>query len=142
VPATIQGEVKLRIDLEFKKPSKDKIEVKVEDWQLPAGIVPTDVTVKVGGTELTGTLDAKGKYRSSDKRDKIKMKEKKELWEMTVWRRKNDFAADLACCSDADNPAPGVPVTVPVTIEVGGVVYGRDVSLVYKSKLGRKGTAK
>ena len=45
-------------------------------------------------------------------------------------------------CTNADNPKPGLPVTVPLTIEVGGTAYSQDVSLVYKSKLGKKGTAK
>ena len=142
----IQGEIKLKIQLKFNKPSKDKIQVKIKDWQLPAGVVPTDVTVNVGGAEFTGTLDAEGKFKSPDKRDSITMKQSKktQLWSITVKRKNNDFAADLwdEGCTNADNPKPGLPVTVPLTIEVGGVAYGRDVDLFYKSKLGKKGTAK
>ena len=110
------------------------------------GVVPTDVTVNVGGAECTGTLDAEGKFESPDRRDSITMKQSKktQLWQITVKRKKNNFSADLADegLTDADNPKPGLPVTVPLTIEVGGVVYGRDVDLVYTSKLDAKGIAK
>jgi hypothetical protein len=142
--APIQGEVKAKVQLKFKKPSKDKIGVKIKNWALPMGLVPVDVTVNVGGAELTGTLDAEGKYKSADGRESIKMKEKNGLWKVTVKRKKNDFAATLADdgLTDADNPKPGLPVTVPLSIDVGGVAYGRDVDLVYTSKLGKKGVAK
>jgi hypothetical protein len=141
--APIQGETKTEIQLKFNKPSKDKIQVKVKDWTLPAGLVPTDVTVNVGGAEFTGTLDAKGKYKSPDGRDSILLKQSKktQLWELTLKRKNDDFAADLAdeACTNADNPKPGLPVTVPLTIEVNGVAYRQDVDLVYRSKLGKKG---
>jgi endo-1,4-beta-xylanase len=134
----------VKIQLKFNKPSKDKIQVKIKEWQLPAGVVPTDVTVDVGGAAFTGTLDANGRYKSADGRDSIKMKEKNGLWKLTVKRKKNDFATSLADegCTDADNPKPGLPVTVPLIINVGGVAYGQDVDLVYTSKVGKKGTAK
>jgi hypothetical protein len=141
-----QGEVTVKIQLKFNKPSKDKIQVKIKDWQLPANVVPTAVTVNVGGASFTGTLDAKGKYKSADGRDSILMKQRKktQLWSITVKRKKNDFAADLADegLTNADNPKPGLSVTVPLTIEVGGAAYSWDVDLVYKSKLGKKGIAK
>jgi hypothetical protein len=143
-PPPSQAEIKLQ--LKFNKPSKDKIQVKIKDWQLPAGVAPTSVTVNVGGASFTGRLDGKGKYKSGDGRDSMLMKQSKktQLWKLTVKRKKNDFAADLADdgLTDADNPKPGVPVTVPLTVEVGGAVYGWDVDLLYKSKLGKKGTAK
>jgi hypothetical protein len=147
-PATapIQGEIKTKIQLKFNKFSKDKISVQIKNWSLPPGLVPTDVTVDVGGAAFTGTLDAKGKFKSLDGRDAIKMKQSKktQLWKINVKRKNNDFAADLADdgLTDADNPTPGLLVTVPLTIEVGGALYGEDVSLLYKSKLGKKGTAK
>ena len=140
------GEISVKIQLKFNKPSKDKIQVKVKNWTLPAGVTPTDVTVNVGGAAFTGTLDAKGNFKSLDGRDSIKMKQsrKTQLWRVTVKRKNNDFAAYLADegCTDADNPKPGLPVTVPLTIEVGGATHSQDVSLVYTSKLGKKGTAK
>jgi hypothetical protein len=145
-PDPMEAEAKLQIRLRFNKPSKDKILVLIKNWQLPEGVVPTDVTVNVGGAECTGTLDAEGRYRSADKRDSIKVKQDKEtqLWKIVVKRKKNDFAADLwdEGCTDSDNPKPGMPVTVPLIIEVGGVTHGQDVDLVYKSKQGKKGTAK
>ena len=113
--APIQGEIKTKVQLKFNKPSKDKIQVKIKNWTLPAGVVPTDVTVNVGGAEFTGTLDAKGKFKSLDGRDSIKMKQSKktQLWKITVKRKNNDFAADLADegLTNADNPKPGLPVT-------------------------------
>jgi hypothetical protein len=143
---TIQGEIKSKIQLKFSKPSKDKIQVKVSNWTLPAGVVPTDVTVNVGGAEFGGALDAKGKYKSPDKRDSIVMKQSKktQFWKITVKRKNNNFAADLADegLTNADNPKPGLQVTVPLTIEVGGATYSREMDLVYKSKLGKKGAAK
>jgi hypothetical protein len=142
----IQGEIKTKIRLKFNKLSKDKIQLKIEDWQLPAGFVPTDVTVNVGGAECSGALDADGKFKSPDNRDSITMKQsqKTQLWKLTVKRKKGNFAASLADegLTDADNPKPGLPVTVPLIIEVGGVAYGWDVDLVYRSKHGKKGTAK
>ena len=142
----IQGEIKAKVHLKFNKPSKDKIGVKVKNWTLPMGVVPTDVTVNVGGAEFTGTLDAKGKFKSPDGRDSIKLKQSKktQLWKITVKRKNNDFAADLGDegLTNADNPKPGLPVIVPLTIEVGGGTYSQDVNLFYKSKLGKKGTAK
>jgi hypothetical protein len=144
--APIQGETKTKVQLKFNEPSKDKIDVRVKKWALPLGLVPTDVTVNVGGAECTGTLDAEGKFESPDRRDSITMKQSKktQLWQITVKRRSHNFSADLADegLTDADNPKPGLPVTVPVTIEVGGDRYGQDVGLVYESKLGKRGTAK
>jgi hypothetical protein len=135
----------LKVKLKFNKLSKDKISVKIKNWTLPAGVVPTDVTVDVGGAAFTGTLDAKGKFKSPDGRDAIKMKQSKktQLWKIKVKRKKNDFAADLADdgLTDADNPKPGLPVIVPLTIEVGGATYRHDVKFRYKSKLGKWGTA-
>jgi hypothetical protein len=104
------------------------------------------VTVNVGGAVCTGTLDAEGKFQSPDKLDSMTMKQDKKsgLWSISVKRKKNSFAADLSDegCNNVDNPKPGLPVTVPVTVEVGGVAYEQDVDLVYKSKAGRSGIAK
>ena len=74
----------------------------------------------------------------------MKQSKKTQLWKIKVKRKKNDFAADLADdgLTDADNPKPGLLVTVPLTIEVGGATYGQDVNLHYKSKLGKLGKAK
>jgi endonuclease/exonuclease/phosphatase family metal-dependent hydrolase len=136
----------LKVKLKFNELSKDKISVKIKKWTLPSGMVPTDVTVDVGGAAFTGTLDAKGKFKSLDGRDAIKMKQSKktQLWKIKVKRKNNDFAADLADdgLTDADNPKPGLLVTVPLTIEVGGATYRQDVNLRYKSKLGKLGKAR
>jgi cysteine-rich repeat protein len=145
--AAIQGEIKtVKIGLKFNKTSKDKIDINIKNWTLPQGLVPTDVAVNLGGTELTGTLDVKGKYKSLDKRDKMQMKQSKKsgLWKLTVKRKNNDFAASLADegLTDADNPKPGMPVTVHMSVTVGGQAYGQDMNLIYKSKLGKKGSAK
>jgi hypothetical protein len=141
-----QDETKVRIQLKFNGPSKDKIWVKVKNLTLPAGGVPPDVTVNVGGAEFTGRLDSKGKFRSPDGRDSIRMKQNKktQLWKLSVKRKRNDFAADLADegLANADNPKPGVPVTVPLTIEAGGASFTGNMNLVYQSELGEKGTAK
>jgi hypothetical protein len=146
ISEALQAEARLKIKLKFNKPSRDKILVLIKDWQLPAWIVPADVTVNVGGAECTGALDAKGKFKSPDKRDSIKMKQDKktELWSIAVKRKKNEFAADLADegCTDSDNPEPGMPVTVPLIVTVDGVAYRQNIDLVYKSKQGKKGTAK
>jgi hypothetical protein len=145
-PDPIQAEVKLRIRLKFNKPSKDKIQVKIKDWPLPAGVVPTNVLVNVGGAAFTGKLDAKGRFKSPDGRDSIKMKQSKktQLWNLTVKRKNHSFAVDLwnEGCTNADNPKPGLPVTVPLIINVDGVAYGQDVDLVYRSKRGKNGIAK
>jgi hypothetical protein len=145
-PDAGQARVSLKIQLKFNRISKDAIQLKIRHWMLPAGVVPTDVTVDVGGAVLTGTLDAKGRFKSQDRRDSIAMRQsrKTRLWALTVNRRSNDFAADLADegLTDADNPKPGLPVTVPLTIEMGGASYSWEVDLVYRSKLGRKGNAK
>jgi hypothetical protein len=142
----MRAEAKLKIRLKFNNPTQDKILVKIKDWELPAGVVPTDVTVDVGGAECSGTLDSGGKFKTADGRDQIKMKQsnKTQLWSIAVKRRNNDFAADLwdEGCTDSDIPRPGMPVTVPLTITVGGVTYGQDVDLVYKSKAGKQGIAK
>ena len=142
----VAGEVSVKIKLAFNKPSTDKIQVKIKNWTLSPGVTPTDVTVNVGGAAFTATLDAKGNFKSLDGRDSIKMKQSKktQLWGITVKRKNNNFAAALADkgLTDADNPKPGLPVTVPVTIEVGGTTYSQDVNLVYTSKLGKKGRAK
>ena len=45
-------------------------------------------------------------------------------------------------CTDADNPKPGMPVSVPLIITVDGVAYGHNIDLVYMSKQGKKGIAK
>jgi hypothetical protein len=138
--------VTVKIQLKFNKPYRDKIHVKLKELALPAGLLPRDVTVNIGGAKFTGALDAKGKFKSPDGRDSLKMKQSKKtrLWKITMKRKNNDFAGNLADegLTDADNPKPGLPVTVPLTIEVGGVAYGWDVDLVYTSRLGKKGTAK
>jgi cysteine-rich repeat protein len=135
-----------KVGLKFNKPAKDKIEIKIQDWMLPPDVVPSDLRFDLGGAGFTGPLDPKGKYKSPDKRDSATLKQSKKsgLWKLTVKRKKNDFKASLANegLTDADNPKPGLPVTVPMSVEVDGVVYGEDLELVYKSKTGKSGTAK
>ena len=144
--AAIQGEITMKIQLKFNKPSKDKISVLVKNWALPASVIPTNVTVDVGGASFNGMLDAKGKFKSLDGHDAIKMSQSRrtQLWKITVKRKNSAFAANLEDegLTDANNPTPGLRVTVPLTIEVGGASYNEDVNLFYTSKIGKKGTGK
>ena len=136
----------LKVSLKFNKPGKDKITAKAKEWTLPADITPSSVTVNVGGAEVTGTLDTKGKWKSADKRDKIQLKQSKKsgLWKLEVNRKKNDFAADLEDegLTNTDNPKPGVTVMVPLEVTIDGTCYEAEPSLTYKSKAGKKGNAK
>ena len=52
-----KAEAKLRIRLRFNKTSKDKILVKVTNWQLPAGVDPTD--------DVLGSLDQSWRFYAS-----------------------------------------------------------------------------
>lgn len=147
VPEPLVGEIKtLRIDLRFDKPSKDKINIKVRDWTLPDGFVPTELHVDVGGVAFEGTFDAKGRYKSADKRDSASLKQSRKtgLWKFNAKRKKGRFSPSLADegLTNRNEPKPGAPVTVPITVEVGGIPYGESVRLQYRSKLGKTGAAK
>ena len=143
----LTGDVRtVKIGVRFDKSGKDKLSVKISDWELPDGLVPTSVRVDVGGSGFEGPLDAKGRYRSPDKRDRVALKRSRKtgLWKLTVRRKKGTFSASLVDDGvvDEDVPKPGVRVTVPVTIELAGVPFGDEVDLVYRAKRGKSGTAK
>jgi hypothetical protein len=95
---------------------------------------------------LEAVLDEDGKFKSPDRRDRIKLKQKKKdgTWKLSVVRKKSDFAAGLSDegLLDEDNAKPGKAVTVRVEIGAAGLTYARDFPLTYRSKAGKKGTAK
>jgi cysteine-rich repeat protein len=143
----IGGVIKsLEIALRFDKPAKDKIGLKLRNWALPEGLVPGEFLVDVGGARLTGTFDAKGRYKSVDKLDKaeIKQSRKSGLWQLTVKRKKGRFSPSLADdgLTNRDEPKPGALVTVPLVVTLDGVPYGEDAILSYRAKAGKKGNAK
>jgi len=147
LPVPLVGEIRtLKIDLRFDKPSKDKLNIKVRDWALPDGFVPTEVHVDVGGVAFDGTFDAKGRYKSPDKRDSASLKQsgKTGLWKFNAKRKKGRFSPSLADegLTNRNEPKPGAAVTVPITVEIGGIPYGESVGLRYRSKLGKTGAAK
>ena len=147
VPVPLVGEIKsLKINLRFDKPSKDQLSIKVRDWALPDEFVPTELHVDVGGVAFEGTFDAKGRYKSPDKRDSASLKQSRKtgLWKFNAKRKKGRFSPSLVDegLTDRNEPKPGVPVTVPVTVEIGGIPYGESVGLQYRAKLGKSGAAK
>ncbi|MDH3685467.1 MAG: DUF4215 domain-containing protein, partial [Myxococcales bacterium] len=139
---------KLQLALRFDKPAKDKLTLKLKAWVLPDGFVAdgTMLSVNVGGIAVEGLLDAKGKFKSADKLDKITLKQKKKdgTWKLDVTRKKSDLAALLADegLVDEDNAKPGKPVTIDLAIGLPDETYVREVRLDYKSKAGKKGSAK
>ena len=139
---------KLAIKLKFAKSSRDSLELALRGWSLPADFSAAGaaLALDVGGVALEATLDAKGRYKGADERDKVSLKRRKRdgTWKLGWVRKKADLAPELADESllDEDNPKPGKPVTVVVTVEAGGTTYVREAELRYQSKAGKKGTAK
>ena len=144
----LDAEVTPKLKLNFRKELKDSIQLKLKQWVLPGDFVAAgaELSVNVGGSVVAGTLDAKGKFKSADKRDKLKLKQRKKdgTWTLSVKRKKGDFAAALLDegLRDEDNAKPGKVVRVTVSIDAGGSTYARFVELSYRSKLGKTGSAK
>ena len=144
----LEAEVAPKLKLNFRKDLKDSIQLKLTRWVLPEDFVAAgaELSVNVGGSVLAGTLDPKGGFKSDDRRDKLKLEQRKKdgTWTLRVKRKKGDFAAALLDegLRDEDNAKPGKPVRVAVSIEAGGATYSRVVELSYRSKLGKAGTAK
>ena len=142
------GDTKLGIKLNFKKTGKDSVKLKIKNLQLAETFTGDGqtVTVDVGGAAFDAPLGPKGKYKSPDKRDSLKMKQSKKdgSWKLSAKRKKGDFAAAFAGegLLDEDNGKPGKAVSVDVDLDAGGTIYRRTESLSYRSKAGKKGSAK
>jgi len=132
---------KLLVKLNFKKSAKDKFIV-MGTLSLASGFDPTGVavTVDVGGATINATLDGKGRAKTTQLM--MKLKEKRGVFTFKAISKNNTHQADLADdgLTNADNP--GSTETLSVTVTIGGQVFPATASVLYKSKLDRKGTAK
>ena len=138
------GDVKLRVKLNFKKPSKDQISLTIKHLGLgDTPEAPADLSVEVGGNVQSFPLDAKGKYKSGDIRAKLKRSDKDGSYKLKYTHKKGSFAADFSDEDLTERDAKDDPVSVEVRLQAGvGAVYSSVESLTYKAKVGKRGTAK
>jgi len=147
LPEPLDGAVKLKIGLRFDKPQKDSVALGIKGLVLRDGFsaAGADLLVDVGGTALDAQLDDKGRYKSADKRDRLKLKQKKRdgTWQLKLTRKKNDFDAAFGDegLLDEDNQE-GKSATVPLSLEAGGSTFTADQDVTYRSKAGKNGKAK
>ena len=91
------------------------------------------VLVNVGGSTAGGSLDAKGRFKSPDKLDQLKLKQRNKdgTWTLLLKRKKGAFAQGLddEGLLDEANVKPGKPVRVVVSIDTGNEAYGRPLEL-------------
>jgi len=142
------GEVKLSVGLKFKKASKDSLKLKIKDLVLSDGLETegTTLSLSVGGISVEALLDRKGRFKSADKRDKVKLKQKKKtgLWTLSWKRKKSSLLASLQDegVEDADQPKPGLEVDLELLVDDGINAYGRTETLTYRAKMGKGGKLK
>lgn len=100
----------------------------------------------MGGSTAGGSLDAKGRFKSPDKLDQLKLEQRHKdgTWTLLLKRKKGAFAQGLGDegLLDEANVKPGKPVRVVVSIDTGNEACGRPLELLYTSKDGKQGTAK
>jgi cysteine-rich repeat protein len=140
------GEIKLKVGLNFAKPQKDAISLGIKGLGLPDAfpVGGGSLSLDVGGALLDVTLDEKGRYKSSDKKDRIKLKQTKDLsWKLKMTRKKSDFAGSFADegLVDEDNKS-GKSATLGVSVGASGRTFVTDHGVTYRSKVSKKGTAK
>ncbi|MGI9432618.1 MAG: myxococcus cysteine-rich repeat containing protein [Myxococcota bacterium] len=143
----LAGELSAKVGLQFAKPAKDKLQLKGKRLALPAGLTfPAAIQLDLGGVVLDAALDEKGRYKSTDGRDKVKLKQSKKdgSWKLSAKRKKTDLGDALADegLVDEDNPKPGKPATLGLCLAAGGQNHGIDLPVLYRSKLGKSGKAK
>ncbi|MGI9433100.1 MAG: hypothetical protein ACR2PQ_12840 [Myxococcota bacterium] len=135
---------KLKIKLRFDRVGKDRIQWRVKGATLrgPIDLEGAEVTVDVGGNVLVRTLDAKGRFKDQVDRIRLKQRKKDGSWKIRYKRSRGDFAADFLPEGLDDADHSGDPVEVDIQLTVDGTLYAQRVALEYRSKAGRKGTAK
>ena len=136
--------VKPKVKLVFDDVGRDRIKVKVKRWELASGFVPDGETVQidVGGVVLDAPLDARGRYKTTNDKLKLKQRRKDGTWKLSLRRRSGDFAADFADegLDALDNQKK--PVNLRVRAVVQGTIYQDVVGALYTSKAGRSGKAR
>jgi hypothetical protein len=144
--APLVGDPRLKVRLKFAKAQRDAIQLKIKDLALPAGFVAAgaDVSTNVGGVVLEATLDPKGRFKSTDKKDSLKLKQDKDgSWTLSMKRKKGNFGADLEDdgLGNETTPKPGKLVALRVMLTAGGEIMSRGGLLTYKSKRDKAGKA-
>jgi hypothetical protein len=133
----------LRARLNFKKPNADQYTIKAflqaGHCTNRAGVV---VNLDVGGAQVAFTLDAKGQGFSSDGHCRLSHTTGGCKFEATLrhgsWQ--TSWAGHGLLNTNIANP--GVAVTLPVTLMIGGEIFIADQPLRYTAKSGRSGIAK
>ena len=142
----LEGTVKPKVSLSFRKVDRDKLKLTIKQWRLPAAFERDGarIVIDVGGAVLDATLDGKGRFKSEDRRDRVTLKRSRKGWTLVVVRRRLDLQADLADDGliDETNGKPGKPVGIDVSVAVNGTAYRETIQLSYRSKAGKHGTAK
>lgn len=145
--APLSGAASARVKLRFDKEGRDRVDVSVKRWSLPGGfqVAGASLSVSLADSALTGMLDAKGKWKSPDGRDRMKLKQSRQGdWKLRASRRKRDLAEDFAPVGmrDEDHPKPGRLLAVPLRLVAGDEAGEETLALRYRSKAGKQGTAK
>lgn len=143
---------KVAIRLNFAKPGADSIAVRGV-LRVPEGFSTTgqEVTVDVGGVTRTFMLDAKGKAKSDFESFSLKVKTSKvngmpavleQAAKFSFALKKGSFAAELAEEDLVNATVSGSEVELPVSVHLNQHLYQDRVTLTYKAKAGKKGSAK
>jgi uncharacterized repeat protein (TIGR01451 family) len=135
---------KLKIKLRFDKVGKDRISLRAKGLVLRDAGDPAhaEVSIDVGGSQLTRTLDAKGRFKDGVDSIRLKQRRKDGSWQLRFKRRRGDFAADFVDEGLDAGEHRDAPVAVDVQLALGDPLYAQRVPLEYRTKAGRSGTAK
>ncbi len=132
---------KLIVKLNFRVANKDKF-ILQGTVSLTSGFDPTGaaVTVDVGGASINATLDLKGRAKSANL--VMKLKERNGVFLFKAISKNNSHQSDLSDdgLTNADNT--GSTESLAATVTIAGQIFPATVSVFYKSKLDKKGSAK
>jgi len=146
---------KLQASLNFKGGGKDSVALRGSVANLPALFETTGLSVVLdaGGALSTFTLDAKGRGKSTDGLFALKLKRKRNKATKKVEfaggdgpfqaaLKKGTWSDDWADEGAQSTTTKNAPLTMNVTLTLGGTVYAATVDALYSAKAGASGKIK
>jgi streptogramin lyase len=148
VPLDILTITKETAKLNFAKTNSDSCTL-TATLDLGAGYNLTNkpVSLDIGGADASFTLDAKGKGRGVGTYGTCKLTYKKKTgpWTFAATLKKGSWATQWETYGFSNSTTTvkaGVPVTLPVVLEIGDETFAGEKTLLYKAKAGKSGSAK
>jgi PKD repeat protein len=142
-PLTI---TKMQVKLNFAKQNADSASLTAIP-DLGAGFSVTNklVAVDIGGTtNVTFTLDAKGRGAGAFGSCKLAYNKKTGLWKFSAKLSKGSWQPqwELYGLANTNAPNPGMSVSMPVIVLIGDEAFVDERPMLYTAKIGKSGSAK